>query len=403
MKKRSLIFLGILLIAAAVIGFNIYSGGAIVQNIESLVPTQREIQTTRLQNQELKAADKKTLSEQLLDTMNTDEKKAYYSIYNAMSKRKDTVVIYQDIETQRVFELVQLVIALHPEIFWSKGDCVFASNRILTLKYPYTYEEIEEKNSLIEKRAQEILAQINPTGNEYQKSLAIFDYIINHTSYAHDAIGNMDNHTEISTIEGVFLNSSAVCSGYSKAYQYLLSLAGIDAITVTGTAQTPAGEGDHAWVAQVVDSEIYFTDPTWGDCYENTISNSFASHIYFLVSSDDIEKTHKLGSIYNFMKCTADKNNYFVKEGLYFLEYNQPKTRNAIKNSLERGENGIELKYADDEAYEKAQNILLDNENIYLILMSIDLFSGRLESSSLSYSCNDTHRVITIFYEFKEN
>ncbi|MDE6470549.1 MAG: hypothetical protein K2L19_05965 [Eubacterium sp.] len=403
MKKRSLVFLGIILIAVSIIGFNIYSGGAIVQTIESFVPTQKEIQTTKLQNQEFKPTDKKTLSEQLLDTMTAEEKKAYNSIYNAMSKRKDTVAIYQDIKTERVFELVQLVIAQHPEIFWSKGDCIFASNRILTLKYPYTFEEIEEKNYFIEKRAQEIFDKINPTGSEYEKSLAIFDYVISNTSYAHDSINDMDNHIEISTIEGVFLNSSAVCSGYSKAYQYLLSLAGIDSITVTGTAQTPDGEGDHAWVVQVIDNEYYFTDPTWGDCYENTISNHFVSHIYFLANTDNIEKTHKLSSIYDFIKSTAEKNNYFIKENLYFEEYNQPKTRNAIKNSLENEESGIELKFANDEAYQKARTVLLDNENIYLILMSIDLFSGRLETSSLSYSCNDTHNVITIFYEFKEN
>lgn len=403
MKKSSLIFLGIILIATAVIGFNVYSGGAIVQTIEDLVPTQREIQTAQPQNQKLKTDDRKTLEEQLFDSMTQDEKKAYDSIYDAMSKRKDTVNIHQNLETEKVFELVQLVISQHPEIFWSKGDCTFASNRVLTLKYPYSLEEIKEKNSIIEKNTKEILDKINPTDSEYEKSLAIFDYIISNTSYAHDAIRDMNNHIEVSTIEGVFLNSSAVCSGYSRAYQYLLTLAGIDAMTVTGTAQTPDGEGDHAWIVQVIDDEIYFTDPTWGDCYENTTDNDFVSHIYFLINSNAIEKTHNINSLFDFIKSTADKNNYFVKESLYFEEYSQSDIRSAIKNSLENNKNGIELKFANDEAYEKASTALFDNENIYFILMSVDLFSGKLDSEKISYSCNDTHRVITIFYEFKED
>lgn len=402
MKKHFFILLGIILITAAVIGFNTYSGGAIVQTIENLVPTQTQIQTTQLQNKNTNQADKKTLHDQLFDTMTQDEKKAYDNIYDAMRRRKDTVNIYQNLKTEKIFELVQLVIAQHPEIFWSKGDCTFASNRVLTLKYPYTIEEIEEKNQLIEAKAQQILNEIDLTGSEYEKSLAIFDYIVNNTSYAHDAIRDMDHHIEISTIEGVFLNSSAVCSGYSKAYQYLLTLAGIDAMTVTGTAQTPDGNGSHAWVVQNVDGENYFTDPTWGDCYESTVDYDFASHIYFLINSEDIEKTHKPNSLYSFLKSNADKENYFVKEGLYFKEYNQPDIRSAIKNSLENGENGIELKFTDYEAYEKSKSVLLDNENIYLILMSIDLFSGKLDSSKISYSCNDTHNVITIFYEFRQ-
>lgn len=402
MKKSSLILLGIVLIAVAVIGFNLYSGGAIVQTIENLVPTQKEILTTQLQNQSMETNGRKTFGEQLFDSMTQDEKKAYDSIYDAMCKRKDTVNIYQNLETERIFELVQLVISQHPEIFWSKGDCTFASNRVLTLKYPYSLEEIEEKNYLIEKKAKEILDKINPSGSEYEKSLAVFDYLISNTSYAHDAIHDIDNHIEISTIEGVFLNSSAVCSGYSKAYQYLLSLAGMDAITITGTAQTPDGEGDHAWTAQVIDGEVYFTDPTWGDCYESAADNNFVSHIYFLMNSEEIEKTHKINSLHNFINSTADQNNYFVKESLYFEEYSQADIRNAIKNSLENNENGIELKFADNEVYEKARYALFDNEAIYFILMSIDWFSGALDGEKISYSCNDTHRVITIFYEFKE-
>lgn len=402
MKKSSLILLGIVLIAVAVIGFNLYSGGAIVQTIENLVPTQKEILTTQPQNQSMETNGRKTFGEQLFDSMTQDEKKAYDSIYDAMCKRKDTVNIYQNLETERIFELVQLVISQHPEIFWSKGDCTFASNRVLTLKYPYSLEEIEEKNYLIEKKAKEILDKINPSGSEYEKSLAVFDYLISNTSYAHDAIHDIDNHIEISTIEGVFLNSSAVCSGYSKAYQYLLSLAGMDAITITGTAQTPDGEGDHAWTAQVIDGEVYFTDPTWGDCYESAADNNFVSHIYFLMNSEEIEKTHKINSLHNFINSTADQNNYFVKESLYFEEYSQADIRNAIKNSLENNENGIELKFADNEVYEKARYALFDNEAIYFILMSIDWFSGALDGEKISYSCNDTHRVITIFYEFKE-
>lgn len=402
MKKFSLTLLGIILIAVSVIGFNAYSGGAIVQTIENLVPTQKEVQTTQFQNKTVDQYSTKTLSHQLFDTMTQDEKKAYDIIYDAISKRKDTVNIYQNLETERIFELVQLIIAQHPEIFWSKGDCTFASNRVLTLKYPYTHKEIEEKNNLIKKKAQQIFNEINPTGSEYEKSIAIFDYIVNNTSYAHDTIKDMDKHIEISTIEGVFLNSSAVCSGYSKAYQYMLKLAGIDAMTLTGTAQTPDGNGDHAWVVQVIDGENYFTDPTWGDCYESTVGNNFASHIYFLINSDDIKKTHTPSSLYSFIKSTAERDNYFIKENLYFEEYNQPEIRIAIKNSLEKKENGIELKFADDDVYQKSKSILFDNENIYLIFMSLDLFSNKLDNSKASYSCNDTHRVITIFYEFKQ-
>lgn len=229
------------------------------------------------------------------------------------------------------------------------------------------------------------------------KSRALYLNIFQkNTEYAAEEAEDLNNHIEISTIEGVFLDSKAVCSGYARAYQYLLSMAGIDSMMISGTSKNIEDAGEHAWLVQCVDGETYFSDPTWADVYEQD-GKSFVSHAFFLMSSSDIKDTHICDTPYAFIKSTYDTNKYFLDENLYFEEYNQGAVRAAIKNSLEQGSSAVEFKFATDEAYEKANTLLFDNENIHFILMSIDLFSQKIDANSVTYSCVDTHRVITIF------
>lgn len=399
MKKFfSFIFI-VALIAAAIYGYYFFTDGAFEQRLESLSP--KEIPTTQLQTSKKQDnQNAKTIGSQLYDSLTKDEKNVYDTVYEALSSYKSSVFIYENIETERIFELVRLVISCHPEIFWSKGDCTYSSNGNLSFDYPYTRQEAEEKNALIEKKAKEVIERINSSADEYELSLEIFDYIAENTSYNYSASENVNAYFESSTIEGVFLNGKAICSGYSRAYQYLLSLVGIDSIMITGNAQTPTGDGAHAWVAQQVDKEIYFTDPTWGDSYENSTDNDFISHVYFLTTTDDLEKTHKCDDIYTDIKSTSNHNFYFSLQGNYFEEYSQSAIKDSIKNSIKKDETGIELKFATDEEYKKAQENLFDKQNIYDILKSIDLFSKKIDTSNITYSVNDTQNVITILYKF---
>lgn len=399
MKKFLKIAFVIILAVGMLYAYNIYSGGALVQTINNLKQTQ--ITTTNIyKSSAIENNSTQTLSAQVHSELSADEQKVFDIIYDGLSAYKSSVNIYQEIESDRIFELVELVLAEHPEIFWSKGDCSFSTGGRLTFAYPYTKNETQEKNALIENRAKKIFKEINILGDDYEKSKAIFDYITLNTSYAAEEAENIDENLPISTIEGVFLDGEAVCSGYAKAYQYLLSMAGIDAVTISGDARTPTGNARHAWTAQVIDGEVYFSDATWGDGFENAGNSDFVSHTYFLMNSEEIEKTHSCQNMYSAIKSTAQKD-YFVREGLFFDAYDLSGIRTKVKESLDNKELGTEFKFADSQAYEEACAQLFDNENIYLVLKSSDPFSSSIDTSRINYSCDDTHNTITIFFNYK--
>ena len=397
MKKFFSVIFIIIFMAVTVYEYNFFTGGKIEQKLESLTPA--GIAVTHLQTQQKPICrNTKTIGSGLYDALTDDEKKVYDIVYDTLINYKPSVFIYQNVKSDRVFELVSLVISQHPEIFWSRGNCTYSNAGKLIFNYPYSRREAQEKKELIEKKAKEIIEKTDVSGDEYERSLAIFDYIVKNTSYNKNAAEKMDEYFEASTIEGVFLNGEAVCSGYSKAYQYLLSLAGIDSITITGNASTPNGKNSHAWTAQKIDGEIYFTDTTWGDSYEASVDAEFASHVYFLINSDEIEKTHKCDKIFSSIKSDSQTNNYFIRQDFYFDKFSLPVIRDRIKNSIERGEAGIELKFTNSVEYQAAQKSLFDDQNIYYILKTIDIFSKQIDTRNIIYNVDDTHNIITIFY-----
>lgn len=398
MKKFLKIAFVIILAGLLLYGFNKYTDGMLEQTMGHLV--YKEVSTTNIR-EHVKKENKniKTLSNQVNSKLTNEELAVFETIYDGISTYKPSVNIYQTMETERIFEIFDLVLCEHPEIFWTKGDCSFSSSGRLTFKYPYSYDEVKQKNALIEKKANEAIKEINPSGSDFDKALAIFDYITKHTSYATEEAKHLDDHFSVSTIEGVFLNKRAVCSGYAKAYQYLLSLAGLDAITVPGVAQTPTGKNNHAWTAQVVDGEIYFSDATWGDSYEKTEKSDFISHTYFLMNSAEMKKTHSCNTLFSCIKSDAKANGYFLEQGLYFEEYSMSALKSKIKECISNGDMGIELKFANSKVFEKTVRKLFDEQNIYIILNTIDPFSKHIKTDFINYSCDEEHNIITIFFE----
>ncbi len=60
-------------------------------------------------------------------------------------------------------------------------------------------------------------------------------------------------------------NTSVVCEGYSKAFQYLCDESNIKCYTVSGKMAGGTGEGDHMWNIVVIDGKSYLVDVTNSD------------------------------------------------------------------------------------------------------------------------------------------
>lgn len=128
---------------------------------------------------------------------------------------------------------------------------------------------------------------------DYDMELAVHDWIIGHAEYDVNFIGDYDNAPEDdSTPYGLLTNGSAICRGYTSTFQLFMDMAGIECISVNGSAHSEAPE-PHAWNMVRLDGEWYFVDVTWDDPVAlgtEPISVAVA-HKYFNVTGEFMRET----------------------------------------------------------------------------------------------------------------
>lgn len=142
--------------------------------------------------------------------------------------------------------------------------------------------ELSDTNRLILQAAEEVIQnEINSSMTDYEKELAIHDWITGWSSFdyrvfSRGSSGRQDDASE--TPYGVFIDRSAMCHGYSSTFQLLMDMLDIECITVYGT---PGSNGvSHSWNMVKLDDEWYCVDVAWDDPIGGT-----PSHSYFNVTS----------------------------------------------------------------------------------------------------------------------
>lgn len=170
---------------------------------------------------------------------------------------------------------------------------------------------------------------IKPEMSDYEKELAIHDYIVTNCRYGYDDLAPEYAYRAY----GALVQKIAVCNGYTEAMALLLTCAGVENGIVTGST----GGVLHAWNQVKIDGEWYHVDSTWDDPKPDR--GSLASHQYFNVTNDFLRKSHNWKEE-NFNICTATLYNYYDLNGYIgdmdkFKEYVRTACENGKKTNIE--------------------------------------------------------------------
>lgn len=211
---------------------------------------------------------------------------------------------------------------------------------------------------------------INITMTDYEKEMAIHNYIINACSYAKDT-----SNEDIYNAYGCLVNGEAVCQGYSQAFELLLRIAGIDSIMIFGEARLDS----HAWNMVNVDNKWYHVDVTWDD------KDEYISYAYFNVDDDIIKLSHSFSdNIYPIAKSLDD--NYFSKNSLYFSSYEDFKQ--YVNDKLSARETYIVVAVSDYDKIKYDMNFMIDSE------LPVSQVKWKIDG-------DDMYTVIEIYPEYK--
>ena len=106
--------------------------------------------------------------------------------------------------------------------------------------------------------------QITSGMTELEKARVYYTWVCENTVYDYQAGDRSISHTPYS----LFALGTAVCDGYTGAYNLLLKLEGIDCTALSNSS--------HIWTVATLDGTEYHIDTTWGDSSRTINYNYFA-------------------------------------------------------------------------------------------------------------------------------
>ena len=151
------------------------------------------------------------------------------------------------------------------------------------------------KNSVVYDICIEVIDALTDDGmTDYDKELAIHDWIILNTRYDEGALSRFSDAQPDPDSEnpyGLLVNKKAVCRGYTSTFQLFMDMLKIECVTVEGTSTDTYGYTvEHAWNIVRLDGEWYCVDVTWNDPIGPP--DSYIGYRYFNVSSDYLRESY---------------------------------------------------------------------------------------------------------------
>lgn len=267
-------------------------------------------------------------------------------------------------------------------------------NMNIKINYARSSSILNMQKQEADSKADEIIKKVvKPGMSNFDKELALHDYIVNNSIY--DSANMNNNVPEDHNAYGVLVKGLGVCESYAKAMSLLLNKAGIECIVVTGNAGGP-----HAWNKVKLDGHWYNLDATWNDPVMQG-NSQVIRHTYFNIPDSMIQKDHVQDN--KFSKYAADSMKYYyfnMGKGEIDSKGNNMKSVNGYNEavnetvtSVKGGQRFVSLQIKDNN---------INNVSAYVSKLMNDVCSKTRKGVSVQYFDNKLDKsIIYIEFNFK--
>jgi len=139
------------------------------------------------------------------------------------------------------------------------------------------------------KAKQIVSAALKPGMSDIEKIRALHDALVYNVKYDYDNFLADTVGEDSYTPYGALINGSAVCDGYSQAFDLLLQLSGFETLWIEGDVYNFSQWQGHSWNLVKLDGQYYHIDTTWDDPYNVDYSN----YNYFLKTDAQMKNDHR--------------------------------------------------------------------------------------------------------------
>ncbi len=261
--------------------------------------------------------------------------------------------------------------------------------------YSLSDEEIDRRQNVIDNETARIISKIMPSMTEYDIVKLFYDYLAENVVYD-------ENAENCRSIYGVFGEKKAICGGYAKAFEYLCSKVGIEAITITGDAD----EVPHMWNMVLIDGKWYHIDPTYA-VTESKVGK-YVRYDYFCVTDEVISRTRTVyEQSYKYPTADSEDCSYYVRNGLIADSWEDVKsmlTSEIIKASKDK-RLVAEVQCSSKETYETSVYNLFDRSQaqaINIMESALQQAENKYQCENISYSQDPGTYVLKLFLEYTD-
>ncbi|MBE7066791.1 MAG: hypothetical protein E7385_04490 [Ruminococcaceae bacterium] len=235
-------------------------------------------------------------------------------IESAETMADETDISDLSVTTQELNTVWQVYRNDYPQHFWIDTSLRWGTIGTKVVKFYLSYNMTESQKKVAQnsfnEAVEEILEKLDGNMSQYDLEKIIHDEIVVKVTY---------NFTDLChTAYGALVEKTAVCDGFSKSFEYLCRLAGIQAYIVEGTSvNASTGEYEnHAWNLVCLDGTYCLVDVTWdnaGEPERETIHYKYFNLTTKEMNEDHIPQTYDY-PVPEIPTCTSTKYNYYARQ-----------------------------------------------------------------------------------------
>ncbi len=258
------------------------------------------------------------------------------------SEHKTKQVVYEDVLLSEadVRVVIKALTDDHPQVFWLSTTFGYLMSTDLNYTAVQLYshfspEKVGAMQEELNTKVNDFFASLEDSMTEYELELYIHDEIVDMCEYDEEVVLDDIQRDKLNAFDpyGVMVLNKAVCEGYARTFQMLMSGVGIECINIIGDSQDEL----HMWNAVKLDSDWYYVDTTWDD-------NPDAScrYDYFNINEKQLKEDHDFSPTFdeltdeqicgdskinattaNFVipQCTQTSFNYYVRSAPHLTDY----------------------------------------------------------------------------------
>ena len=355
-----------------------------------------------------------------------------YSVSNEKDDKGHYRIVRLRINGERmseseVREALYAYIYDNPHIFWLDNifgyGCV-GEDTIIDVYSVLSADECEDCIELFNKKVDDIMSSLKPGLSDYDREKSLHDRLLNGCRY-NDKVKSSKDGWHYFSAYGAIVLGDAVCEGYAKAMQILLSKAGLPCLTIRGESIVNDESEKHMWNVVELENEWYHLDATWDD----NDKDEFVTYEYFNVDSENINVTHKINADietvrsgekevdvgskarYNFFVplCTSMNMNYYNREAVFIDEFDNASDTAVISEIVKKingGEHYIYIRFGDSIEYSEYINMMFYKspyKYYYYIDHANDMLDVKISKKDVSVLKNENNSTLRMKLVTEEN